>query len=60
MKEILDDELFLMDSTTGMLQTNVTLGRFVDGYFSIVLKASNGIHDKKSGDFTTIKVCTYV
>lgn len=58
LKEILDEDLFLMDATSGMLQTNATLGRFVDGYFHIVLKASNGVTDQKNGDFTTLKVIT--
>ena len=45
-----------MDPVTGTLQTNTTLGRFADGYFNIVLKASNGVNDTKRGDFTSLKV----
>ena len=55
-KEILDPGTFLIDSSTGMLQTNDTLGRFIDGYFTLVVKASNGVNDMKNGDFATLKI----
>lgn len=56
LNDIIDDKIFIIDPETGMLQTNATLGRFADGYFKIFLKASNGVHDTKKGDFTKLKV----
>ena len=55
-KEIIDDPIFIVDSVAGVVQTNQTLGRYVDGYFNIFLKASNGIHDTKKGDFALLRV----
>ena len=57
-KEILEPDLFLMDPSSGLLQTNATLGRFVDGHFELVLKAANGPDDAE-GDYTRLKVRFY-
>ena len=58
-REILDDSVFVIDPSSGVLQTNRTLGQFADGYFNLVFRASNGPNDKKRGDFTTMRVSTY-
>jgi hypothetical protein len=55
-REILDNDVFIIDPSSGILQTNRTLGQYADGYFNLVFKASNGPNDKKRGDFTSIKV----
>lgn len=54
--EILDNDIFLVDGLTGLLQTNQTLGRFADGYFLIFVKATNGRYDIRNGDFARLKV----
>jgi hypothetical protein len=51
-----DRRVFVLDAASGVLQTNQTLARFTDGYFSVVIKASNGAEDTKKGDFTVLKV----
>lgn len=56
--EILDNDIFLVDGLTGLLQTNQTLGRFADGYFLIFVKATNGRYDIRNGDFARLKVRT--
>ena len=55
-REIMDNDVFIIDPASGILQTNRTLGQFADGYFNLVFRASNGPGDKKRGDFTTLKV----
>ena len=52
----MDNDVFIIDPSSGILQTNRTLGQFADGYFNLVFRASNGPGDKKRGDFTTLKV----
>ena len=60
-REIMDNDVFIIDPASGILQTNRTLGQFADGYFNLVFRASNGPGDKKRGDFTTLKVpCSYI
>ena len=60
-REIMDNDVFIIDPASGILQTNRTLGQFTDGYFNLVFRASNGPGDKKRGDFTTLKVpCSYI
>ena len=39
--EILDNNLFLVDEVTGIVQTNRTYGRFGDGYFMLHVAAFN-------------------
>ena len=57
----MDNDVFIIDPASGILQTNRTLGQFADGYFNLVFRASNGPGDKKRGDFTTLKVpCSYI
>ena len=52
-KEILDTPVFIMDELTGTLRTNQTYGQFADGYFVVVIKATNAPAQK---DFTKVKV----
>ena len=54
-REIMDNDVFLIDPSSGVLQTNRTLGQFADGYFNLVLRASNGPEDKR-GDLANLKV----
>merc|ERR1712223_296631 len=53
LKEIIDDNVFIIDQITGILQTNETFARFTDGCFNITVKAQNA-PDKQ--DFTLLKV----
>ncbi len=38
------------------VQTTEAMGRYSDGHFVLVIRASNGPKDKKEGDFARIKV----
>ena len=51
----LGPEGFLIDPVTGVIQTNQSYGRFSDGYFDVVIKATNSPNPSKS-DFATLKV----
>ena len=52
-KEILDVPVFIVDELSGTLRTNQTYGEFADGYFVVVVKATNAPQQK---DFTKVKV----
>jgi hypothetical protein len=52
-KEILDAPVFIIDELTGTLRTNQTYGQFADGYFVVVIKATNAPTQR---DFTKVKV----
>ena len=45
--------VFIIDETSGTLRTNQTYGEFADGYFVVVIKATNAPLQK---DFTKVKV----
>ena len=51
----LGPEGFLVDPITGVIQTNQSYGRYSDGYFDVVIKASNSPDPLKS-DFALIKI----
>ena len=40
-REVLPNDLFLVDQITGTVQTNQTYGRFGDGHFTLYVMASN-------------------
>ena len=42
-------------SSTGVLQTNQSYGKYADGYFEVKVKASNS-PDPSKADFTYIKI----
>ncbi|CAB4057546.1 unnamed protein product [Lepeophtheirus salmonis] len=42
--DIIDNELFIIDERTGVIHTNRTLGRFIDGQFVVYVRAINGIN----------------
>jgi hypothetical protein len=45
--------VFIVDELSGTLRTNQTYGEFADGYFVVVVKATNAPQQK---DFTKVKV----
>ena len=45
----------LFFSSTGVLQTNQSYGKYADGYFEVKVKASNS-PDPSKADFTYIKI----
>ena len=49
----MDAAVFIIDELTGTLRTNQTYGQFADGYFVVVIKATNAPTQK---DFTKVKV----
>jgi len=51
----LGPEGFLVDPITGVIQTNQSYGRYSDGYFDVVIKASNSPDPSKS-DFALLKI----
>ena len=46
---------FLVDPLTGVIQTNQSYGRYSDGFFDVVIKASNSPDPAKS-DFALMKI----
>jgi len=46
---------FLVDPSTGVIQTNQSYGKYADGYFDVVIKASNS-PDPSKADFTFLKI----
>jgi len=55
MKLDLGPEGFLIDPVTGVIQTNQSYGRYSDGYFDVVIKATNSPNPSKSA-FATLKI----
>ena len=55
LREIVDNNVFIIDQLTGVMQTNTTYGRYADGYFEVTVKASNAPQMKD-----TIKVQIFV
>merc|ERR1712123_269483 len=46
---------FLVDISTGLIQTNQSYGKYSDGYFDIAIKASNSPNHSKA-DFCFVKI----
>ena len=51
----LGPEGFLVDPSTGVIQTNQSYGRYSDGYFDVVIKASNS-PDPSKFTYALVKV----
>ena len=54
-KEVMAKDVFIVDENTGNVQTNRMYGKYNDGYFELVIKASNTPDDDRS-DFATLTV----
>ena len=54
-KKILGAEGFLVDPVTGVIQTNQSYGRYSDGYFDVLVRASNS-PDPSKADFALVKI----
>ena len=54
-KKILGAVGFLVDPVTGVIQTNQSYGRYSDGYFDVVVRASNS-PDPSKADFALVKI----
>jgi len=55
MKRELGESGFLVDPSTGVIQTNQSYGKYADGFFDVVVKASNSPDPSKS-DFAFLKI----
>merc|ERR1719383_899930 len=50
-------DVFIVDETTGHVQTNRLYGKYNDGYFEVVIKASNTPDDNdRAADYATLTV----
>lgn len=49
------DGVFIVDPTTGVLQTNRTYGKYSEGYFDLTVKASN-TPDPERADYAHLKI----
>ena len=53
--QFLGESGFLVDESTGLIQTNQSYGKYADGFFDVVVKASNS-KDPAKADFALVKV----
>jgi len=54
-KRFLGESGFLVDESTGLIQTNQSYGKYADGFFDVVVKASNS-KDQAKADFALVKI----
>jgi len=55
MRRELGESGFLVDESTGVIQTNQSYGKYADGFFDVVVKASNSPDPTKT-DFAFLKI----
>ena len=53
--QFLGESGFLVDESTGLIQTNQSYGKYADGFFDVIVKASNSL-DPAKADFAFVKV----